>query len=73
MPYSPLQRPTLSPISFGKEMTRLKNENYSIKDDIARFRNTLQVRNKKRERTNLYSMFNFFCAERTFLFFIYYV
>ena len=41
--FSPPTRPTLSPSSFNKEMNRLKKENYSIRDDISRFRNTLQV------------------------------
>lgn len=41
--FSPSARPTLSPSSFNKEMNRLKKENFSIRDDISRFRNTLQV------------------------------
>ena len=41
--FSPPTRPTLSPSSFNKEMNRLKKENFSIRDDISRFRNTLQV------------------------------
>ena len=41
--FSPPVRPSLSPASFCKEMSRLKKENYSIRDDISRFRSTLQV------------------------------
>lgn len=43
-------RPTLSPASFSKEMSRLKTENFNIRDDIMRFRGTLQ---KLRDDCNL--------------------
>ena len=56
--YSPCVRPTLSPASFCKEMTRLKNENYSIRDDITRFRCTLQVQ--------YVLLRHFFCLQMSF-------